>query len=155
MTAETLPATASPGAAAPPAPDGFALRSRRFVLNLALERGIVAILFLSASVAALATAAIFWTMADNGWDFFQMVSLREFLLGTTWAPDFAPEQYGLRPLLTGTLKIAIGAAVIGVPFGVGSALYISEFASPRARSVLKPAIEILAEIGRASCRERV
>lgn len=145
MPPETPPAAALQRAVAP-ADEGLALRSRRFLLNLWVERGIVAILFLAASVAALATVAIFWTMAGNGWDFFRMVSLKEFLLGKTWAPDFAPEQYGVRPLLTGTIKIAVGAAVIGVPFGVGSALYISELASPRARSILKPAIEILAGI---------
>lgn len=143
MPPETLPATSLPPAAAP---DGFALRSSRFLLNQWTERGIVAILFTAASVAALATVAIFWTMASNGWDFFRMVPLQEFLLGKTWAPDFAPERYGIRPLMTGTLKIALGAAAIGVPFGVGSALYISEFATPRARSILKPAIEILAGI---------
>ncbi|MFA5942873.1 MAG: phosphate ABC transporter permease subunit PstC [Candidatus Thermoplasmatota archaeon] len=132
--------------AAAAAPDGFALRSHRFLLNLWLERGIVGVLFLAASIAALATAAIFWTMADNGREFFSAVSLREFLLSKTWAPDFQPRQYGIRPLLTGTIKIAFGAAVIGVPFGVGSALYISEFASPRARAILKPAIELLAGI---------
>ena len=141
MPPETSPASAVAPRASPPA-----LRSDRFLANLWLERGIVGILFVAASAAALATAAIFWTMASNGWDFFRMVSPREFFLAKTWAPDFAPQQYGLRPLLTGTLKIAVGAAALGVPFGVGSALYISEFASPRARSILKPAIEILAGI---------
>lgn len=143
MAPETLTASAVPPAAASP---GLALRSQRFLVKLWVERSIVGLLFAAASVATLATVAIFWTMADNGWDFFQRVSLNEFLLGKTWAPDFAPERYGLRPLLTGTLKIALGAAAIGVPFGVGSALYVSEFASPRARSILKPAIEILAGI---------
>src|SRR5688500_15367191 len=101
MPPETLSAAVAPPATAP---DGFALRSSRFLLNQWAERGIVTVLFLAASVAALATAAIFWTMADNGWDFLRMVSLREFLLGKTWAPDFAPERYGIRPLMTGTLK---------------------------------------------------
>jgi phosphate transport system permease protein len=142
------PATPSPSALPSPGTpvSGLALRSDGFVLNRWMERAIVAVLFLAASIATLATAAIFWSMAENGWEFFQSVSLKDFLLGKTWAPDFQPRLYGLRPLLTGTIKIAFGAAAIGVPFGVGAALYISEFATPRARSILKPAIEILAGI---------
>ena len=141
------PETAAAPALAPaPASDGHALRSRRFLANLVVERGIVAVLFLSASVATLATAAIFWTMASNGWEFFHTVSMREFLFGDTWTPDFEPRHYGIRPLLTGTFKIALGAAAIGVPLGVGAALYSSEFASPRARRIIKPTIEILAGI---------
>jgi phosphate transport system permease protein len=143
MPPETAPASATRPAAPP---DAMALRSRRFLANLIVERGIVTMLFLSASVATLATAAIFWTMAGNGWEFFQTVSMREFFLGDTWAPDFEPRHYGIRPLLTGTFKIALGAAAIGVPFGVGAALFTSEFASPRVRSILKPTIEILAGI---------
>jgi phosphate transport system permease protein len=141
------PETAAPAAHRPgPAADANVLRSRRFLANLVVERGIVAVLFLSASVATLATVAIFWTMASNGWEFFQEVPLREFLFGTTWAPDFEPRHYGIRPLLTGTFKIALGAAAIGVPLGVGAALYSSEFASPRVRRIIKPTIEILAGI---------
>lgn len=143
MPPETAPAAAV--RAAPPA-EGNALRSRRYLANALAERGIVLVLFLSASVATLATVAIFWTMASNGWDFFRAVPLREFLLGDTWAPDFTPRHYGIRPLLVGTLKIAFGAALIGVPLGVGAALYSSEFASPRARRIIKPTIEILAGI---------
>jgi phosphate transport system permease protein len=146
MTTEAPTATASGPAAEAPGDEQSPLHSKRFFLNRLVERGVVGLLFVAASIASLATVAIFWTMAGNGWDFFQMVPLADFLTGKTWAPDFAPEQYGVRPLLTGTIKIAFGAAAIGVPFGVGSALYISEFASPRARSILKPAIEILAGI---------
>ena len=147
MSAETPRPQPPIGPSVPKAGSGgFALRSERFLLNLWIERGVVATLFVAASVAVLATVAIFWTMASNGWEFFRQVPLHEFLLGDTWAPDFEPRQYGIRPLITGTLKIAVGAAAIGVPFGVGSALYISEFASPRARSILKPAIEILAGV---------
>lgn len=141
------PETVAPSALGPaPAVDGNVLRSRRFLANLVVERGIVAVLFLSASVATLATVAIFWTMASNGWEFFQTVPMREFLLGDTWTPDFEPRHYGIRPLLTGTFKIALGAAAIGVPLGVGAALYSSEFAAPRARRIIKPTIEILAGI---------
>ena len=110
------------------------------------ERLIVALLFLSASVAALATVAIFLTLVVNGWTFFREVSFVEFLFGTEWAPDFFPRRFGMVPLLKGTLMIGLGASAIGVPIGVGTAVYLSEFASARVRSVLKPAIELLAGI---------
>ena len=110
------------------------------------ERAIVALLFLSASVAALATVAIFLTLVVNGATFFREVSIVEFLFGTEWAPDFFPRRFGMVPLLKGTLMIGLGASAIGVPIGVGTAIYLSEFASPRMRSLLKPAIELLAGI---------
>lgn len=110
------------------------------------ERAIVGLLFASAAVAALATVAIFLTLAANGATFFREVSPVEFLFGTEWAPDFFPRRFGMVPLLKGTLMIGLGAAAIGVPIGVGTAVYLSEFASARTRSVLKPAIELLAGI---------
>lgn len=110
------------------------------------ERAIIALLFGAASVATLATVAIFLTLLVNGWDFFQAVSLREFFTGTEWAPDFPPPRFGSVPLLKGTFQIALGAVAIGLPLGVGSALFISEFAGNRTRSILKPTIEILAGI---------
>lgn len=110
------------------------------------ERGIVTLLFCAASVATLATVAIFLTLMVNGWDFFRAVSMKEFFFGTEWAPDFNPRHFGSVPLVKGTFQIALGAIALGIPLGVGSALFISEFAGPRARSILKPTIEILAGI---------
>jgi phosphate transport system permease protein len=71
--------------------------------------------------------------------------MREFLFGTTWSPDYTGD-YGTVPLLKGTLQIAFGACALGVPMGIGSALYLSEFAPARVRSVVKPAIEVLSGI---------
>lgn len=110
------------------------------------ERAIVAFLFLSASVAAITTVGIFLTLAFNGVDFFREVSIVEFLFGTKWAPDFFPREFGSVPLLKGTFLIGIGASVIGVPIGIGTAIYLSEFAPDRVRRIVKPAIELLAGI---------
>lgn len=110
------------------------------------ERAIVLLLFLSASVAAIATVGIFLTLVLNGVDFFREVSLAEFLFGTTWAPDFFPRRFGSVPLLKGTFLIGLGASLIGMPIGVGTAIYLSEFAHDRVRRVVKPAIELLAGI---------
>jgi phosphate transport system permease protein len=119
-------------------------RGRLF--HLLAERGIVALLFLAASVAVVATAAIFLVLLLNGWAFFRTVPLGEFLFGTRWAPDFVPQSFGSVPLLKGTFLIGFGAAAIGIPTGVGTAIYLSEYAGPRVRAVLKPAIELLAGI---------
>lgn len=110
------------------------------------ERVVVGIMFLAATTATVASAAIFYVLVSNGYDFFQEVSVVEFLTGTEWAPDFIPAHFGALPLLKGTVQIALGAVVIGLPLGVGAALYVSEFASPRVRRVLKPTLEILAGI---------
>jgi phosphate transport system permease protein len=110
------------------------------------ERVVVSTLFAAASVATLTTVAIFLTLTYNGWEFFSVVPMREFLLGTDWAPDFIPRSFGSLPLIKGTFQIALGALLVGLPLGVGSALYISEFAPERLRTILKPAIEILAGI---------
>lgn len=114
--------------------------------TLLAERTIIATLFLCASVAVLATLAIFATFLINGWEFFQTVQIDEFLLGREWAPDFLPAKYGALPLIKGTFLIGLGAAALGVPVGVGTALYLSEFATDRVRRIAKPAIELLAGI---------
>lgn len=129
-----------------PAATRTLLRRAGLTWHLWTERGIVGLLFLAASVATLATAAIFLVLVVNGWGFFTTVSLQEFLTGSDWAPDFPPPRFGSLPLLKGTFQIALGAIAVGLPLGVGSALFISEFAGPRLRRILKPAIEILAGI---------
>jgi phosphate transport system permease protein len=123
-----------------------AAANRRIRAARTVERGMVLLLFLSASVATVTTLAIFLTLLTNGLAFFREVPLREFLFSTTWAPDFLPRHYGTLPLLKGTLQIALGASLIGIPLGVASALYLSEFAGERARRILKPTLEILAGI---------
>ncbi|WP_227353694.1 phosphate ABC transporter permease subunit PstC [Haladaptatus salinisoli] len=74
----------------------------------------------------------------------ETASLMEFLTGTTWRPS--NHQFGVLAPLTGTLMVTIGSAIIALPLGVATALYLSEYASKRARSVLKPALEILAGV---------
>jgi phosphate transport system permease protein len=129
-----------------PVPATAALQRAGWAWQVWKERGIIALMFLAASVATVATLAIFLVLMVNGWEFFRFVSLREFFFGTDWAPDFFPARFGSLPLVKGTFQIALGAVAIGLPLGVGSALFISEFASQRVRSILKPAIEILAGI---------
>jgi len=68
----------------------------------------------------------------------------DFLTGTKWRMHDG--QFGVLPFVTGTLMITIGSAIIALPLGVATAIYLSEYASPRARSVLKPALEVLAGV---------
>jgi phosphate transport system permease protein len=79
--------------------------------------------------------------------FFREVSLGEFLFGTRWTPRFTgQESYGVLPLVTGTLWTTVIALVIAVPFGLGAAIYLAEYAPDRVRKVLKPVLEVLAGI---------
>jgi len=78
--------------------------------------------------------------------FFQQISFSEFFAGTEWSPLFADKHFGVLPLLAGTLMVALIAAVIGLPLGLAAALYLSEYASMRKRTVIKPVLEVLAGI---------
>lgn len=119
---------------------GFSLRGR------ATERAIEIVLLACASIAVLATLGIVYVLLSNSLRFFQEVSVWEFLTGTRWSPDIAPTAFGVLPLLNGTLLVTTGAALLAVPLGVATAIYLSEFAPERVRAVLKPTIELLAGI---------
>ncbi|AGB15308.1 phosphate ABC transporter, permease protein PstC [Halovivax ruber XH-70] len=78
--------------------------------------------------------------------FFTEVSLIEYLTGTDWSPMIGEQSYGVLPLISGTLTVTIVSAMIALPIGLAIAIYLSEYATQRVRSVLKPALEILAGI---------
>jgi len=104
------------------------------------------ILFLAAAISVLTTVGIVVSLVVPSVDFFREVSPSEFLTGTTWAPLFEPAHFGVVPLVVGTLVISFWSAVIAFPLGLGVAIYLSEYARPRAAAVLKPVLEILAAI---------
>jgi phosphate transport system permease protein len=79
-------------------------------------------------------------------EFFREIPISEFFTSDRWAPLFANPGYGIRPLVVGTLVVTFWACVVAMPFGLGAAIYLSEYARPRVRSVLKPALEVLAGI---------
>jgi phosphate ABC transporter permease subunit PstA/phosphate ABC transporter permease protein PstC len=112
------------------------------------EKGILALLFGSASVAIVISAAIIYTLLDGSFSFFidPRVNFLEFIFGTKWVPSGTNPSFGILPLLSGTALIAGGALIIGAPIGIGSALFLSEFAGKRVRSIAKPIIEVLAGI---------
>ncbi|MFM9136280.1 MAG: phosphate ABC transporter permease subunit PstC [bacterium] len=104
------------------------------------------ILILAAAVSLFTTFGIVISVLIPSLEFFAEISVIEFLFTTTWTPLFANPQYGVLPLITGTLVITVIAVLVAIPLGLGSAIYLSEYASPRARKILKPTLEVLAGI---------
>jgi phosphate transport system permease protein len=78
--------------------------------------------------------------------FFAQVSIVDFLTDTRWEPMFREQHFGVMPLLLGSVMVAGGAAVIALPVGLMTAIFLSEYSGPRLRQVLKPILEILAGI---------
>jgi phosphate transport system permease protein len=125
----------------------------QFAARTRVERAVLALLLLASLVAILTTLGIFLTLVFETARFFGMVSPVDFLLGTHWGPDpmssGAPDgsRYGALPLFWGTIYIgAVIAMVVAIPLGLLSAIYLTQYAHPRLRKWLKPALEILAGV---------
>jgi phosphate transport system permease protein len=119
------------------------------VTALVVQEGITGFLcFLCAAVSIVTTAAIIWILGIETVAFFVKsgVTPWEFFTGTRWSPTFADPEFGILPLVNGTLMITVGASVIALPLGLASAVYLSQYASATARNILKPILEILAGI---------
>jgi len=110
------------------------------------ERIIEAILFLAAFSAVAVTVAIVAILVYESSEFFKHVSLVDFVTDTQWTIMFADKHYGVLPLLAGTLVTTTVALLLAVPVGTITAIYLSEFASPRVREIVKPTLELLAGI---------
>ena len=104
------------------------------------------ILFVAAAISVLTTLGIVLSLLMPAIDFFREVSIWEFLSGTTWTPLFLDGQFGVLPLVVGTIMISLLSALVAFPLGLGVAIYLSEYANQRASGVLKPILEILAAI---------
>jgi phosphate transport system permease protein len=79
-------------------------------------------------------------------DFFNDVNFFDYITGTSWAPLFKPQSFGVLPLVVGTLSTTLWACLVAIPLGLGAAIYMSEYASARSRRWLKPSLELLAGI---------
>lgn len=110
------------------------------------ERGAEALLVLAAVVSIATTVGIVLALAGPTIEFFDRVSVTEFLTGTEWSPLFRNPEYGVLPLLVATLTVTGIAVGIAVPLGLGSATYLSEYARARTRQALKPILEVLAGV---------
>jgi phosphate transport system permease protein len=113
-----------------------------------LESVVKFFITLSAFAAILISIAIVFTLLTEAINFFQdpKVTIREYFTATRWTPTFKNPVYGVLPLISSTLYIALIACLISFPLGLFSAIYLSEFASRRTRKVIKPIMEILAGV---------
>ncbi|WHI55904.1 MULTISPECIES: phosphate ABC transporter permease subunit PstC [Mammaliicoccus] len=110
------------------------------------DKAVPIVLLLIASVSVLTTIGILFTLLTETVTFFTRVNPMEFLLSKEWAPFSSDPKYGIFSLILGTLKVTAVATVFAVPVGLGTALYLSEYASDKSRRIIKPILEILAGI---------
>lgn len=127
--------------------DDFDPRSLRQRSPRRGEQLVKAFLVGAATLSVLVTVGIVLSLLLPALSFFREVSVSEFLFGTRWTPRFTgQESYGVLPLITGTAWTTAIALVIAVPFGLGAAVFLAEYAPWRVRKVLKPVLEVLAGI---------
>ena len=127
----------------------IAMRTARadFRARNTVERFLLGLLVLAASLAILTTVGIVLSMLFETLNFFRLHPWQDFFLGTTWAPNFRGDSdLSILPLLWGTLYISIIALLVAVPIGLFAAIYLSEYANNKVRSFAKPLLEILAGI---------
>lgn len=146
ITGWAASAAGTPSGPNPPdrgAPGSRLGENRRKALG---ERVVGGLLMLCAAVSVLTTVGIVTVLVTEAFGFFARVSPLEFLTSTRWSPLAEPREFGVLPLLAGSALVAVGAAVIAIPIGLVSAIYLSEYAPAKVRAVVKPTLEILAGI---------
>ncbi|MQF83394.1 MAG: phosphate ABC transporter permease subunit PstC [SAR202 cluster bacterium] len=121
--------------------DSRGIGKRRFE-----EFFVLYILRFSALISIITTIGIISILGINSVPFFREVGFIEFFTGLEWTPLFIPQKFGVSPLVNGTFLVAFIAAITALVFGLGSAFYLSEYASRKVRKILKPFLEILAGI---------
>ncbi len=110
------------------------------------ERFVEVVLGACALVSVLTTLGIVAVLVFESAAFFGEVSLGQFFGSARWTPQFADKHFGIWPLLAGTFLVTGIAALVALPLGLMSAVYIAEYAPRRVRTWLKPALEILAGV---------
>ncbi len=121
----------------------FQSQKKRRELN---EKLIKSALIFAAAISILTTFGILFSILFEAVEFFKLRSFWYFLTGTEWTPGTANSKFGALPIFAGTFVITIIALLVAIPIGLGSAIYMSEYASPRLRDYLKPILEVLAGI---------
>jgi len=121
--------------------------SRKKKSKKIIEKLVPIALFLAAVLSVLTTFGIVFTLIFETIEFFTRVSITDYLFGTEWLPFSGKEPlYGILPLILGTFKVTFIAILVAVPFGLGAAIYLSEYASDRTRRIVKPILEVLAGV---------
>lgn len=133
---------------------GFSHIQALFNARRSVEKLIKRLLFLASTIAVITTIGIVLSILFESIKFFQQVAFSEFMFGLNWSPQIAIREgqmgasgsFGSLPLLTGTLLISAVAMLVAIPIGLMSAIYLSEYASKRVRTIVKPTMELLAGI---------
>lgn len=115
---------------------------RRSVDDVAIR----AVLFVAAAIGVLTTAGILYSLASETIAFFQHVSFAQYFGDTRWTPLFSSQRFGIWALISATVLTSFIALLIAVPLGLVSAIYLSEFAAPKTRDIVKPMLEVLAGV---------
>lgn len=121
----------------------FELKNRR---SEQIEQAITGLLILASVISILTTFGILFSILFEAIEFFQLRSFWYFITGSEWSPGVADSKFGAVPIFAGTFWITFIAMSVAVPIGLGSAIYMSEYANDKVRDILKPLLEILAGI---------
>lgn len=114
--------------------------------RIAVERVIGVVLGLTAAFTVVTSVLIVIALVRPAIDFFRAVPVAEFIGGVNWKPLFKPASFGVWSIVVGSMWVAAIALCVAIPLGLGAAFYLSEYASRRVRSIVKPILEILAGI---------
>ena len=137
MSSETTTATKPAGGP----PSRLQAQSKRYG-----ERLIKWLLAACAVLSVITTTAIVISLIGPTIGFFEIVPADEFFFGIDWTPQFEPPSFGVLSVVAGTLNVTLWGMLFAIPIGLGSAIYLSEYATPRVRKTVKPALEVLAGI---------
>jgi len=121
----------------------FETRNKKRELS---EKLIKAALIIASTISILTTFGILFSILFEAIEFFQMRSFWYFITGMEWSPGVEGSKFGAVPIFAGTFVITIIALLVAIPIGLGSAIYMSEYASSRTRDYIKPILEVLAGI---------
>lgn len=134
--------------ATPPPPSQQAewFEETRFGVASWQERGIVALLTLAGLVPLLLIGGIFAVFVYGSWQFFQQISPAHFFTATQWTPLFSSQQFGIVVLISATLTVSAIAMMVAMPVGLLAAIYLSEYAPPALRRIIKPVLESLSGV---------
>ncbi len=110
------------------------------------EKAIQGLLAACGILSVVTTTAIVISLIGPTIGFFEVVPVGDFLFGTEWTPQFEPPSFGVLGIVAGTLNVTLWGMLFASPIGLGSAIYLSEYARPRVRKTIKPVLEILAGI---------
>ena len=129
------------GPSGPAPPQGLPTPHRRVGEGIAMS-----LLKAAAGLSVLITIGIFVSLLIPSISFFREVRPWDFLTGSRWAPTFADPDFGVLPLISGTIWTTVIGLLIAVPIGLGAAVFLSEYAPDRVRRIFKPILEVLAGI---------